>query len=392
MKKLGCVIIMHDGQNNYGTSLQGFATAETFRGSGTEFEIIRYIKQHSILFKIKTTPLYLLSGGLRMFFWNKRKHFDELLHPKYRAELAIRTRAVNSFKKRHFEPITRYFRGWKAVCDGSRDYSACMVGSDQVWGPLSLYAGFYNLLFVDDRVPKFSYASSFGVSKILPWQRKGFAEYLGRIDKVGVREAQGKSIVESLTEQKAKVVLDPTFLLTQEQWRSHIATKSQRYNEPYILCYILGTREDIRNNIREIGKQAGMKVVFLRHIDEYISSDESVGDCAPYDVDPLDFVALVRDAAYVITDSFHGSVFSIVFEKNFLTYYRHATKHGKSTHSRIDNLLGLFGLHSRIADSAPDKYAQLCSEIDYSAVRDKLATLREDSLGFLRECLALAKQ
>ena len=388
-KKLGCVIIMHPGQNNYGTSLQGFATIYKLQQMGVDCEIIRYKKKRTISEIFDTLPGLIRSGAVGKLFYRLHKKWDLRIHRKYRETRAIRTEAVNSFKKKYFDSISRFYTGYRSLQEGSQNYSAVMVGSDQVWGPLSLYSRFYNLLFVDDSIPTFSYASSFGVSTIFPWQRKGVSEFLSRLDKVGVREERGKQIVEELTERNATVVLDPTLLLTSEEWTQHVDETRCKVEEPYILCYVLGDRKDIREDIKNIGKQLKMKIVNLPHVDNYHKIDDGLGNIDMYDVDPFDFVRLIRDAQYVVTDSFHGTVFSLLMHKRFLTFYRQQPQSKQSTHSRIDSLLDSVGLKCRVASD--NLCEQIKAEIDYARVDDRLKEMRSDSLYFLRECISLQK-
>ncbi len=388
-KKLGCVIIMHPGQNNYGTSLQGFATIDKMSQMGAECEIIRYRKKRTIAEIVNTMPGLIRSGAIQKFFYRLHKKWDLLIHRQYRDTRAIRTKAVNAFKKKYFDSVSRFYYGYEDLQKGSLSYSAVMVGSDQVWGPLSLYSRFYNLLFVDDSIPKFSYASSFGVSSIFEWQKKGVREYLSRMDYIGVREDRGKQIVEELSSREARVVLDPTMLLTKKEWESHIDEKRCVVGEPYILCYVLGEREDVRKDIKSIREKLNTKIVNLPHIDNYHKVDDGLGDIDMYDVDPFDFIRLIRDAEYVITDSFHGTVFSLLMHKKFLTYYRQKPQEKGSTHSRIDSLLGSLGLKSRIAKGSERLCETLLTDIDYEFVDNKLQEMRDDSLRFLEQCLSL---
>lgn len=388
-KKIGCVVIMHPGQNNYGSSLQGFATVYKIEQLGFDYEIIRYNKKRSIADVVKNMPSLLKIGLIGQLRYRLNKKLDFILHKEYKRTRAIRTQAVNKFKAEYLDSKSRFYIGYDALSKGSLNYSAVMVGSDQVWGPFSLYAKFYNLLFVDDSVLKFSYASSFGVSDIFQCQKEAVAHYLNRIDKIGVREQRGKEIVKELTGREAKVVLDPTLLLTRNEWEEHIDESRCKIGEPYILCYVLGERKDIRETIKRLGKQSGLKIVNLPHIDNYHSMDDNLGDINLYDVGPFDFIRLVRDATYVVTDSFHGSVFSILFHKKFMTFYRQDPKVKGSTHSRIDSLFGIFNIKDRIYRN--DIFVSMQKGIDYEYVESKLEEMRKDSLEFLTDCLNLSK-
>ncbi len=264
------------------------------------------------------------------------------------------------------------------------------MGSDQIWLPLGLYTNFFNLLFVHEAVPKVAYSSSFGVSQIPWWQKKQTKHYLERFDAVAVREMRGKEIVEELSGQQAKVVLDPTLLLTESEWANEAGRSALDMPEPYIFCYFLGTNQKSRAATRVLRQQTGYQVVSIPHMDEYVAEDESFGDVCPYDVSPNDFLQLVRNAEYVCTDSFHCSVFAVLFKKKFTTFYRFSSSSGNSRNSRIDSLFALLGLESRLF--CGDIAKQFSQAIDYESVGRELTELRNDSLAYLEKSLALSQK
>lgn len=107
----------------------------------------------------------------------------------------------------------------------------------------------------------------------------------------------------------------------------------------------------------------------MRHIDEFIACDESFGDEAPYNIDPLDFVQLIANAEFVCTDSFHCTVFSTIFHKQFVTFYRFLNTNSDSRNSRIDSILNLLGLEDRLYNG--NLTSQMFSKIDYNTVEQK---------------------
>lgn len=387
VKKVGCVIAYHEGQNNYGTSLQGLATIKKIESLGFPCEIIRYRKHRSLWEKIKLIFILFYSGDYSDHLRALRKKMSKLTHKEYEKNLMIRTNAVNAFKDVHLKPLFKEYDGYEALQKGSMNYAEVMVGSDQVWSLLSLYGNYYNLMFVDSLIPTFSYASSFGVSTIPKFQIKRTKAFLDKLNQVGVREVSGKAIVDSISQNKAKVVADPTLLLTKEEWTETIKESHVSIDEPYIFCYFLGKNEANREAVRQLAKSTGLKVVVIRHMDEYIESDELFGDYAPYDVDPLDFVKYISKAAYVCTDSFHGTVFSIIFERKFMTFYRYALSQKGSRNSRIDSLLGILDIKDRIFNGDIERIKE---NIDYSSVGQKLAEFRDDSENYLQDCLKMS--
>ena len=393
-RKVGGVVIMHPNHNNYGTALQGLATVRTIQSLGYLFRIIRYTKQRSIWSIIKTLPGYLRSGALDSLKRRKRNKKMRTKYSEYVENIKIRTDKCNAFKKKYFEPLCDYYKGWEALTEGSKNYDIVFVGSDQVWSPLSLYAGFYNLLFVDSSIPQFSYSSSFGKSFIMNHQKKGVTKFLNKMDAIGVREVRGAEIVKELTGRDATVVADPTLLLDKEEWEQLIYESKAKIDEPYILCYMLGPRKDNREAVTNLGKLLGMKVVTFNHMDWYEPADENFGDINNYNSDCLDFIKLLSEAEYVVTDSFHCSVFSILFHKKFLTFYRLNPTDKKSSHSRIESLLGLMGIEKHAAKDISDLdilFSTIKEDINWKCVDKELNKLRKISMDFLCNALELQK-
>lgn len=384
-QKIGCVIAYTEGHNNYGTSLQGYAMLKKIQQLGYEVEVIHYVKQLSTIQKIKFVANAIRAGEWKSIVARLTAKRTLKKYPQYAAGIAKRTKAVNAYKAKKLLPLFHTYVGYDALHKGSLNYDAVVVGSDQVWTPISLPNKFFNLLFVDDSVHKIAYASSFGVSEIPSFQRKETGLYLDRFYRIGVREERGKEIVEELSHQKATVVADPTLLLTREEWEAEISDARPNESEPYIFCYFLGTNQEARKAANKLRKQTGYKIITIRHMDEYVPEDEQFGDEAPYNVDPNDFVKYISKAAYVCTDSFHCTVFSILFHRQFMTFYRFAEGSKTGRNSRINSLFDLFELQERLYKGDINK---ITNPIDYNSVDKKLSELRKESISFLNECLA----
>ena len=384
-KKIGCVIAYSEGHNNYGTSLQGHAMLRKIQQLGHEVEVIHYEKRLGLSQKIRFVVNAIRAGEWKNIV--KRLTAKQVMkqHPQYAANIAERTRAVNAYKAKKLLPLFHTYVGYDALHKGSLNYDAVVVGSDQVWTPMSLPNKFFNLLFVDDSVRKVAYASSFGVSEIPAFQRKATGAYLDRFYRIGVREERGKEIVDELSHQKATVVADPTLLLTREEWEAEISDARPNESGPYIFCYFLGTNQEARKAANELKRKTGYKIITIRHMDEYVPEDEQFGDEAPYHVDPNDFVKYISQAAYVCTDSFHCTVFSILFHRQFMTFYRFATTNKTGRNSRIDSLFEILSIdRSRIYSGYMDS---ITNKIDWEKVDTKLSELRKRSIGFLQESL-----
>ena len=385
MKKVGCVLAYC---NNYGTMLQSYATLRKIESLGYSCEMIRYVKQLSLIQKMQ---LFLRLLRVGEFSSQKRRLLSIInrkRYPNYSRNKMVKDKAFNHFSCAKLKTYFKEYRGYDALKTGSKNYDLVLVGSDQIWSLMSLYGGFYNLMFVDDSIPKVSYASSFGVTSIPLFQQKATKTYLDRFDKIGVREQSGKIIVDSLSVNKATVVADPSMLLTAQEWEKEISEAEISYHEPYIFCYFLGKNKRHREAVEKLKETTGCRIVAVCHNDEYVKCDENFGDYVPYDVGPLEFLKYIHEAQYVCTDSFHCSVFSILFHKKFMSFYRYQSDSNGSRNTRIDNLLSRFMLTDRIYNG---DVGVIHADIDYDAVDRKLKDYRDESQTFLENELKLAK-
>jgi hypothetical protein len=385
-KKIGCVIAYTENHNNYGTALVGYALIKKIQQLGYECEVIKYDKKLSLVQKLDFVVNAIRAGEIKRIYnrFTNKKVINK--YPNYAKGILERTAAVNVYKERKLIPLFKTYQGYDSLQKGSKNYNTIVVGSDQVWSPMSLPNKFFNLLFVDHSVTKIAYASSFGVSEIPKFQSAATGEYLNRFSKIGVRELQGKLIVENLSNKKAQVVADPTMLLSRKEWEIEISDAKPNETEPYIFCYFLGSNLDSRRAVKELKRKTGYKIITIRHMDEYVPEDEFFGDEAPYFVDPNDYVKYISNATYVCTDSFHCSIFSIIFHRQFMTFYRFKNSSKTSRNSRIDSLYEVLGI-ARERIYSGDICNVIDNKIDYASVDMKLEGLRNESLNFLSAAL-----
>ena len=207
-----------------------------------------------------------------------------------------------------------------------------------------------------------------------------------KIRHIGVREESGQKLVKELAGRYVPVVCDPTLLFTGEEWLS-IQKDKPIVEDKYILCYFLGNNPPHREFAKRLREATGCKIIALTHLDEFVKSDEGYADETPYNVDPADFLNLIRNATYVCTDSFHCSVFSMLYKKVFFTFRRYARKTKSSTNSRLDTLFRLAGVSERILEGAEDSQKCLYMEIDYKSVHQNFAKIREESYQYLQKAL-----
>ena len=154
--------------------------------------------------------------------------------------------------------------------------------------------------------------------------------------------------------------------------------------EKYIFCYFLGTNEEHRKKAIELKEKTGYKIVTIPFLDNYVKEDKNFGDIQLFDVDTKDVINYIRNSEYVLTDSFHGTIFSILNEKKFITFNRFNSERKNSRNTRIDSLFELLELKDRRYDG---NIFNIERKIDYKTLDMKLEKLRSESKQFLEEAL-----
>ena len=176
-------------------------------------------------------------------------------------------------------------------------------------------------------------------------------------------------------------------LLNKEEWME-IQKKEPIIQEKYILCYFLGKNIEHRKFAERLKEKTGYKIVSLNHADEYVKYSDKFADITPYDIGPKEFLNLVRNAEYVCTDSFHGTVFSLINNVEFFTFERYKNKNAKiSTNSRIYSLLNLVDLKERLLKGNEDIENIINQKIDFINVNNKIEEFRNKSKKFLQKAL-----
>ena len=390
MKKIAIVSCYF--QPNYGSMLQAYATQKAVTRLGYKVENLRI---DGIAKEIRNAKLrYFARAALgdMSIIRNKLGMIKKALYKchnrRLAANLAVRRAKFCEFKDTHF-CLAPVVNGRDALKEQTRNYKAVLVGSDQLWLPSNIAADYYTLTFVPDEVKKISYATSFGVAQLAAWQKKQTKEFLSRFAHVSVREERGCELVSEVTdgEIEAQLVCDPTLLFDKESWANLLPPKSQEYvSGDYIFCYFLGDNPWQRNFAHQLQARTGLPIIAPLHLDNYVASDEGFPDYAPYDIGPEEFVNLIRGAAYVLTDSFHATVFSAIHEKNFATFRRFSGG-TLSTNSRMESLYHLLGVPERLLNKQATVRDFLSLPIQTEMIGERLAENRLVSWNWLKEAL-----
>lgn len=391
MKKVGIVSCYF--KNNYGSMLQAYATKKILDNNNIPNETINI--DNNVDFSKGKRKYYLSQlfnfNFIKSKFGMIKLKLDKKLVKNLGQNISIREKKYNEFRKvfNLSRSVSTYAELTKIA---SKEYSDVIVGSDQLWLPVNIVANYYTLNWVPDSVNKISYATSIGVSKIPKKYNTMYKHFLNRINYLSVREESGVKLIKQIANLDAKLICDPTILLTKNEWEK-VATKEKIVKDKYILCYFLGNNIEHRKFAEKLKKVTGYKIVSLNHADEYVKYSDKFADITPYDIGPREWINLIKNAEYVCTDSFHGTVFSLIFNKVFFNFRRYSDKAKASTNSRLDSLLKITGVSDeRILTGLEDVNDVLKYKIDFSKVNNKLGEVREESSKWLLCSLKIKKE
>lgn len=270
----------------------------------------------------------------------------------------------------------------------NKNYHGIIVGSDQVWRPdytQNIYNYFLSFLGEDKRILRLSYAASFGKEE---WgfdkeQTERCRELIESFDAVSVREDDGVNLCKEYFGRDAEHVLDPTMLLNRDHYLSQIDF-SKVSDRKGIFTYFLDNTQNKANLVREVKSKLNLPV-YSNQPKSFIG-DVSLNINDYYTPSVEGWIKAFDQADYVLTDSFHGTVFAIIFNKQFI-----AVGNRKKGMSRFNSLLKMFDLEDRLIDDQNIDRSRMSNifsnEIDYATVNDKLKNYQESSFDFLRRNL-----
>lgn len=265
----------------------------------------------------------------------------------------------------------------------AEQYDYLITGSDQVWNPYFLENPEDMFLTFMPPERRIAYAASFGVSEIPQEWKAKYAKWLSEMHAISVREERGAEIVKELTGRDVPVLVDPTLLLTPEEW-NRVAQKPRWLDveKKYILLYFLSEMpKAVRETVQRLAEEQHLEIIDLmdwRNLDWYTS-------------DPAEFVYLIAHADLIYTDSFHGTVFSIFYNRSFVICDRQIRNKKQGMNSRIDTLLGLFHLEDRFGTEENQYTLSDPFQIRYPDTEEILARERQRSHDYLCEAMGLQK-
>jgi hypothetical protein len=253
-------------------------------------------------------------------------------------------------------------------------YDVYVAGSDQIWD--WNLTGFDKAYFLDfvTQGKKCSYAASIGENLPADELKNEYTNLLKDFDEILMRESYGADVVEELIGTRPECACDPTLLLTAEEWEE--VTAKPLMNKPYILVYQLGVNKKLVDFVKRLKKSTGLSVVYVPFpLVGFMHCKTRMWD------GPSEWLSLFKNAQYVVTDSFHGAVFSILFHQKFFVYVN-----GHHVNKRVDELVKRLELTDRIIDESVSEET-LFQDIDYDHVDEKMQEIRTESMKNLEKIL-----
>ena len=343
---------------NYGGVLQAYALKKVIERLGCECNIIDYKNQY--IEKINEVKLIKFNGVKEFLngmlsFKSKKNKLEKFI--EFRQVFLKPTGCINEYI--------------------SDEYDSFIVGSDQVWNYLlSDFDRTYFLDFVKGSRKKNAYSASFGISNIPEEIKAEYSNLLSTFNRISIRENSGLEIIKDLIDAEVSVVLDPTLLISQTEWKQFFKISKKIYKE-YIILYLMIPEPNILRFTEELSRLTGCEII-------YITSKVKKTINARYarEVSPTEWVELIMNAKYVVTNSFHGVAFSINFNKEF---FMGLLPEPSEVNSRLENVLRLFNLEKRKINnySKPIDF----HSINYETVNNILRKERDESIRFLNSII-----
>lgn len=318
VKKLGIVTITNNQNGNYGNTLQNYAVQQVLKKLGYESETIRNLK-------------YIEQRRYKLLHSVKLRLFKD-----YRSKRNLK---FEVFKQKHIKESKQYIgRGHEDYKLLNQTYYKFICGSDQIWNPNyrlndNLY---YTLLDFASPEKRIAYAASIGIDKLPEKVEEQYKNALSKFNSISVREESAADIVENLIGKRPVVLIDPTMMLSAEEWGKLAQPVTRLINSRFILKYCLGDTDELIENVCS-------KIKGHYAIQETVDLNDK-GAVEVYG--PAEFIWLIANAEHIITDSFHGTVFSVLFNKQFSVLKRKGED--DQIFSRLVTLLQLLKLESRV--------------------------------------------
>jgi len=376
MLKIGIITIVN--VNNYGAELQAFALNRKLTDLGYDNEIIDYL--YYILPKYEdkpqSKPLFKINIKNKIK-WKILKSLNFIVRTIWSKEAKNRNEKFTTFHKKHTK-LSKPYTNIDQLYNSKMIYDIYMVGSDQVWNPQTQTSLLpYFLTFAPKDKKKIAYAPSFGESNIPIEGQIIYKEYLSLFDSLSSREKRGAEMIKEITGREATHVLDPTVLLAKEEWLSVANLPNLTSEQPYILIYVITYSPYIKKFAEFLSAATGYRLI--RICKSAGKEDSELNTENITDAGPSEFLGYFSQASMVVSNSFHGTIFSTKFNKPFFT----VVPAHKTNTVRQRDYLNLLGLENRLIEEGANFPDVNKLDIDFTQCNKIMASQIEKSLLYL---------
>lgn len=340
---------------NFGTFLQAYALQKSIAALGHDNVIIddSFLHKPNKINLIKRTIIDIIKGR------KKKSH-----------------KAYQKFRNKHLKINNKF----NCINEISKKYDVYICGSDQIWSPHIKFNPYYFLNFTGKK--KIAYAPSTGTGTSTEEYRNNVKSLIEQFTHVAVREEDGAAMLSSFIDKEIKVVIDPTLLLSSTDW--DIVTCNVKNEKPYILCYFLTPNKWYLDYVKEYAQKTGIRIKIFNTNPIYKEYGFELIDAGPGE-----FITYIKNAKKIFTDSFHASIFSIIYHKNFITFKRFKDGGNNDQNTRIANLFKKFNISTHFIGEENLKNIEDLDTPDYAIIDEKLKILREKSINYLKEAIEL---
>ena len=375
MKKIA--IVAPYKEYNYGTVLQAYALQHLLESEGVDAKYLQYTS-------VVPPPL-----------WKKVLNKITAIYRKFRPqEPVVKNYSLDDYSFFHYPEFKPFVNGYTCfikerikvskqrynplTLSTCNEFDAFMVGSDQTWGEARYLPNtLYFLDGIDNKYPKLSYAPSIGTTHISDTYLSVLIAKLSKFQALSCREKTNCELLSSKLGREVSYVLDPTFMLSADEWGCMATMPSKPIeSKQYILCYILGEKQSISDYAEKLGVEKGLPIYFIVTRPLYLQKKHHLF------ATPESFLWLIKNAAYVVTDSFHGSILSINFNTQFYSFTKRDGSNSVDN-DRILEILSTLNLANRYKDGS----TTFEQDIDFSKVNPIVDYYRKESLSYLRKTI-----
>ena len=358
---------------NFGTFLQAYALQSFLRKNGYDVELLndyQYSVKQPLSLKIKIA----IKDYIKQFFFPKL--FKSV--KKDRESYIL----YESFKKKYLYIDYQV----ASLHDVDQRYDAFVCGSDQIWNPGGFKRNgneYYFASFASK--PKIAYAPSIGVKSIPSEYKERFSELISDFSFISVREKTAVNAMKDVIEKPIEVVVDPTLLIDRKDWFQLIDNNLNKQQDKYLFLYLLTFNQEYISAAYDYAQLHNLKVRIVKAcgVNLHIDEAEPAG--------PLEFLNMIAGASYVMTDSFHAAIFSMIYNKAFVVFKRFKDNDVVSQNSRVENLLGKVGLKERLIDENHLEFIDALTDIDFGQVDHLIKREIQDSQQYLINALKIVQ-